>query len=142
MSFELDPRLQSDTLMLAHLPLSELLLLNDARYPWLLLVPRRLGLRELCELDAVDQKQLTLESNAVSQLLLSVFEAEKLNIAALGNMVPQLHIHHIARYASDDAWPQPVWGLHPAIPYEKEALAACIERVKKGLHSVQADWRC
>ena len=96
--------------------------MNDAHYPWLILVPRRAGLRELCELDTDDAAQLQLESNTVSQLLLEVFAAEKLNVAALGNLVPQLHVHHIARFSDDVAWPRPIWGVTDALPYDEALL--------------------
>lgn len=114
--FELHPRLAEDTLAVGDFPLCRLLLMNDASYPWFILVPRRAEIREIFELARHDQQQLLDESSQLSRVLNRVFYADKLNIAALGNMVPQLHIHHIVRYQSDRAWPNPVWGLFPAQP--------------------------
>ena len=105
--FKLDSQLERDTIALASLPLCELLLMNDANYPWIILVPRREGLRELVELSPEDQQQYLHESNAVAHCLQAQFAPYKLNIAALGNVVEQLHIHHIARFKDDAAWPRP-----------------------------------
>jgi len=119
--FKLHPRLAEDTLLVGDFPLCHLLLMNDASYPWFILVPRRAGVREIFELEQRDQQQLLKESSQLSQLLSKLFHADKLNIAALGNMVPQLHIHHIVRYQTDQAWPNPVWGMFPAQPYTERA---------------------
>jgi diadenosine tetraphosphate (Ap4A) HIT family hydrolase len=119
--FELHPRLTQDTLVVGDFPLCRLLLVNDANYPWFILVPRRAEIREIFELEPRDQQQLLKESSQLSQVLNKLFQADKLNIAALGNMVPQLHIHHIVRYQTDQAWPNPVWGLFPAQPYTERA---------------------
>ena len=127
--FELHPRLAQDTLVVGDFPLCRLLLMNDVNYPWFILVPRRAGIREIFELEHLDQQQLLVESSQLSQLLNKIFQADKLNIAALGNMVPQLHIHHIVRYQTDLAWPNPVWGLFPAQPYTERArqeTCACL----------------
>ncbi len=121
--FELHPQLAADCVVVGDLPLCRVLLLNDSQYPWLILVPRVDGLRELCELDAEQRRQYSRESDLVAGILNTVFGAEKLNIAALGNMVPQLHIHHIARFANDPCWPKPVWGQLPAVPYTEAARA-------------------
>jgi diadenosine tetraphosphate (Ap4A) HIT family hydrolase len=115
--FILDPVLAKDTLHIASLPLCELLLMNDSNYPWFILVPRVQGLSEIIELDNDQLAQFWQESNKLSRMLKTDFSAEKLNIAALGNVVAQLHIHHIARFKHDVAWPQPVWGVVSAIPY-------------------------
>lgn len=131
--FTLDPQLQKDTIAIASLPLCELLLMNDANYPWLILVPRREDVRELIELSAEDQLQFMHESNAVARLLQTQFSAEKLNIAALGNVVAQLHIHHIARFKQDAVWPKPIWGAIPAVVYEEEKLAEVIELIYSSL---------
>lgn len=129
--FELHPLLARDTLLIGDFPLSRLLLMNDANYPWLILVPRRVGMREIFELGHDDQLQLLKESSQLAMVLSRIFEADKLNIATLGNIVPQLHIHHIVRYRSDLAWPQPVWGLFPAQPYSKRALQeTCVNLVE------------
>lgn len=116
-SFELHPRLAADCHVVGDLPLSRLLMMNDAQYPWFILVPRRPGAREIHLLDEADQLQLLRESGRLSAALMQAFKGEKLNLAALGNMVPQLHLHHIVRYAGDPAWPAPVWGRHPPQPY-------------------------
>ena len=131
--FTLDTQLQKDTIAIASLPLCELLLMNDANYPWLILVPRRADVRELIELSAEDQLQFMQESNAVARLLQTQFSAEKLNIAALGNVVAQLHIHHIARFKSDAVWPKPVWGAMPAVAYAEQELAEVIELIYSSL---------
>jgi diadenosine tetraphosphate (Ap4A) HIT family hydrolase len=115
--FALHPQLAADTIEIGQLALCRVLLMNDANYPWLILVPQRPGLHEIFELNTDEQTQLIHESSRVAQLMSSHFNADKINIAALGNMVPQLHIHHIVRYKSDPAWPAPVWGQAPARPY-------------------------
>lgn len=131
--FKLDSQLERDTIALASLPLCELLLMNDANYPWIILVPRREGLRELVELSPEDQQQYLRESNAVAHCLQTQFAPYKLNIAALGNVVEQLHIHHIARFKDDAAWPRPVWGVVPARAYEEDKLAEVIELICSGV---------
>lgn len=121
-SFELDSRLAADCYRLGSLPLCELLLMNDRQYPWCILVPRRAGLREIYELAAADQAHLLAESVALGRAMRTAFGGDKLNVAALGNMVPQLHLHHIVRQIGDAAWPAPVWGKFPPQPYaEPEA---------------------
>ena len=120
--FKLHPRLAQDTSVVGDFPLCRLLLMNDANYPWFILVPRRAEMKEIFELEHQDQQQLLKESSHLSQVLSKIFQADKLNIAALGNMVPQLHIHHIVRYQTDQAWPNPVWGLFPTRPYTERAL--------------------
>ncbi len=142
--FSLDPQLERDTLRLAALPLCDLLLMNDANYPWLILVPRRASIRELIELNDHDQQQYQLESNMTSQLLQGQFKADKLNIAALGNIVSQLHIHHIARFYHDSAWPKPVWGVLPPLAYTPDELAKALTLILSGLKSqtlVAFDWQ-
>ncbi|WP_105199508.1 MULTISPECIES: HIT domain-containing protein [unclassified Pseudoalteromonas] len=121
--FSLAPELQKDCIELADWPLCKLLLMNDSQYPWFILVPRKEGVTEIIDLTEQEQLMLMQESARLSQLLKSVFNPDKLNIAALGNMVPQLHIHHIARYRGDIAWPKPVWGLHPSQPYSEQQIA-------------------
>lgn len=126
-TFELDPRLAADTLPVCDLPLCRVLLMNDTRYPWLILVPRRAALRELHDLETVDRRQLSEEINACSRALAERTGADKMNIAALGNQVPMLHVHVIARFETDDAWPNPVWGVLPARPYADDAESLCAE---------------
>jgi len=130
---ELHPQLAKDAVLLGQFLLSKLLLVKDANYPWLILVPAREGISEIFQLDEADQQQLQRESSCIAQLLAEEFNADKINIGALGNIVPQLHIHHIVRYESDIAWPGPVWGAHPAKDYTDAELTAIVEKVKKAL---------
>lgn len=115
-SFELHPQLAADCIVVGRLPLSLLLLLDDARFPWFLLVPQRAGIGEIFELAECDQHQLYRESAQLSRAMKQSLRADKLNIGALGNLVPQLHVHHIARFRTDPAWPGPVWGWGKAEP--------------------------
>ncbi len=131
--WHLHPQLADDTHPLATLPLCELRLMDDANYPWLVLVPRVEDAVELIDLDAVQQAALLQEIGRVSWLLQAQFKPHKLNIAALGNLVPQLHVHVIARYQEDPAWPRPVWGLAAAQPYSPEQLAGLIRRLQAAL---------
>jgi len=121
--FRLDPRLEQDTHGVTSFALSRVLLMNDARYPWLILVPNRNGLSELHDLNAADQARLNDEIIIVSRGLARMFTPEKINVGALGNIVRQLHIHIVARNTDDPAWPGPVWGHSPAVPYAADALA-------------------
>ncbi|MDT8387091.1 MAG: HIT domain-containing protein [Thiogranum sp.] len=130
--FELDPRLAADSILIGRLPLSVLLLFNDARYPWYILVPQRAAIREVFQLSDADQQQLWRESATLARHLMQSFHADKINIGALGNLVPQLHVHHVARFSSDPAWPGPVWGHSPAQPYGKHGVG---ERV-----GMACDW--
>jgi len=128
--FELHPQLQKDCLTIGDFPLSRLLLSNDSHYPWFILVPRRAGVTEVFELAQEDQQQLQRESLHLSRVIYEVFNADKLNVAALGNMVSQLHVHHIVRYRDDIAWPAPVWGKFPAAPYSSAAIATLLEPLR------------
>lgn len=129
--FSLHPRLAADTILLGDFPLSRCLLMNDMHYPWLILVPRMENLREIFELSVENQQQLLRESSWVSARLSKHFNADKINIGALGNMVPQLHLHHIARYQNDAAWPAPVWGKHPAQAYTPDNLVMMHQRLRE-----------
>jgi diadenosine tetraphosphate (Ap4A) HIT family hydrolase len=128
--FELDPRLAADTILVGETPLSQLLLMNDARYLWLILVPRRSDVTEPFELSEADQVQLWRESMRLGEAMKAHFAAYKLNIAALGNQVAQLHVHHIARFHTDDAWPGPVWGVGSAVPYSEAARDALMNELR------------
>jgi diadenosine tetraphosphate (Ap4A) HIT family hydrolase len=119
--WHLHPQLERDTFPIGDLPLSRVLVINDANYPWLLLVPRRAGV-ELIDFDAVEQSQLMTEIARTADALRAVTACHKLNIAALGNVVPQFHVHIIARFRTDAAWPKPVWGLVAPRAYEPETL--------------------
>ena len=131
--FTLHDTLAGDTVEVARWPLCRVLLMRDSRYPWLILVPAQPGLTELHDLSAADQSILMAEITRASEVLVALHKADKINVGALGNMVPQLHIHVIARFRGDDAWPGPVWGAHPAIPYETEALALALDRLRDTL---------
>lgn len=120
--FELDSRLENDTVNLGDFDLCRVLLMNDSQYPWCILVPRVKGLTEIHQLNLVQREQLSFESNLLAKLMSEIFKADKMNTAALGNVVSQLHIHHIARYENDIAWPAPVWGVHPVKFYKDEEL--------------------
>lgn len=131
--FELHPRLASDTLSVCSLRLSQVLLMNDARYPWIILVPARPELVELHDLDADDYRLLSGEIREASQRMAALFKAHKMNVAALGNMVPQLHVHVIARQPDDAAWPAPVWGKGDAVAYEEGAAMARVSQIREAL---------
>ena len=133
MHFDLHPQLAADTFIVGDLPLCRVLLMNDSRYPWTILVPRRAGLRELYELHEADLQRYWRESMLLSRALMGAYQGDKLNIAALGNMVPQLHIHHVVRFKTDAAWPAPVWGKHPALHYTADALAQQIALLRSVL---------
>ena len=137
--FELHPRLAQDSLSLGHFLLCEVLLMNDARYPWVILVPRRDDISEIHQLDDQDQQQLMVESSFVASRLSSLVHADKMNVAAIGNMVPQLHIHHVARYHSDETWPDPVWGKGKAVPYSEQESAAVCQQLKIELSPLLQD---
>ena len=127
--FALHPRLEADTFFVADWPLSRVLLMNDARYAWLVLVPRRANISELFELEKSDREALIEEVVRASAILKAVAAAAKINIGALGNLVPQLHVHVVARRPADPAWPGPVWGHSPATAYapaERQVLLAKI----------------
>jgi diadenosine tetraphosphate (Ap4A) HIT family hydrolase len=131
--FALHPRLAADTTTLGDFPLCRLLLMNDAQYPWCILVPRRDGAREIYLLDERDQQQLLRESAQLSRAMMTAFAGHKLNVAALGNVVPQLHLHHIVRQPGDPAWPGPVWGRQPPRPYAPAERAACVAALRAQL---------
>ena len=132
-AFTLDPRLERDTVAVAIWPLSLVRLMNDRRFPWLVLVPRRAGLREPTDLPMAGQETLWQEILRASRALKSVTMAEKMNIGLLGNVVPQLHAHVIARFAGDAAWPGPVWGAGVREPYAEDALSEVVARVQAAL---------
>jgi diadenosine tetraphosphate (Ap4A) HIT family hydrolase len=122
--FVLHPQLAQDTTPLGDLALTRVLVMNDANYPWLILVPRRADAVEIVDLAGDDQVQLTREIALASRALRAVTPCDKLNVAAIGNLVPQLHVHVVARRRDDLAWPKPVWGAAPAKPYEAAARDA------------------
>jgi diadenosine tetraphosphate (Ap4A) HIT family hydrolase len=130
--FTLHERLAADSIKLGELPLCVLLLINDANYPWCVLVPKRVGIREIHQLGTQDRVQLLAESCALAEVMEGVFRPLKMNVAALGNMVPQLHVHHIARFSDDAAWPNPVWGMVPAKIYDGEAQEKIMSLIQQG----------
>jgi len=131
--WSLHPLLERDTVPVGDLPLCRVLLINDATYPWLLLVPRRPEVGEITDLGFVEQAQLTSEVAHASRVLKAETGCDKINVAALGNVVPQLHVHVIARFRGDAAWPKPVWGQVPAQAYDPVSLKALIERLRPKL---------
>ena len=120
--FKLDPRLEKDTVVIGDFTMSRLLLAKDSRYPWCILVPKRSDITELYQLTATEQAQVNLESAWLGQQLMSAFSGDSLNVASLGNVVSQLHIHHVVRFKTDETWPIPIWGVGVAIPYDQETL--------------------
>lgn len=131
--FELHPRLAQDSVVIGEFELSLLLLSRDANYPWCILVPKREDVYEIHHLSEEEQLQLIRESCRLSEVMTSVFDADKMNVAALGNVVRQLHVHHIARFTDDPAWPQPIWGKLPAKDYTEADFAERIKRLQNAL---------
>lgn len=135
MNFQLHERLRADTMGLGSTSLCEIRLMNDSTWPWVLLVPAVPGIREIYQLSADQQHQLIRESSVLSEAMMEAFGGDKMNVAALGNMVPQLHLHHIVRFEGDPAWPGPIWGKQAPVPYSDEELA----QVRKTLSPVLAE---
>ncbi len=136
--FTLDERLAADTLPVAELPLSRVLLMNDARYPWVILVPRHASVSEVFELSPHDQQQLWHEATQLGDAMKTALGGDKVNIAALGNVVSQLHVHVVVRRHSDATWPAPVWGNGAAEPYDLDSqaqLRAQLMAIIEGLDS-------
>jgi diadenosine tetraphosphate (Ap4A) HIT family hydrolase len=131
--FILHSKLAADTFEVLRLEVGQLLLMNDARYPWLILVPRVSDMRDLHNLSTKQYQAVTQEIAQVSEVLESVTQAHKMNVGALGNMVPQLHIHIIARQTNDAAWPAPVWGVGEAQPYSEDAAKTLIQKIASKL---------
>ena len=132
-TWTLHPQLAADTMPVGDLALSRVLLATDANYPWLILVPRRAGASELIDLEENEQVQLLGEIAATAQALKETVACDKLNIAALGNMVAQLHVHVIARAKNDAAWPKPVWGVAPPRAYDAAAIEALLAKLRARL---------
>lgn len=131
--FQLHPRLAEDSIVIGRFDLSLLLLSKDANYPWCILVPQVDDVFEIHHLSETEQQQLMRESCRLSEVMTSLFDAHKMNVAALGNVVRQLHVHHIARFEEDAAWPQPIWGKVPAKIYTHDELAERIKRLQNAL---------
>jgi diadenosine tetraphosphate (Ap4A) HIT family hydrolase len=117
MNFQLHPRLQQDCIHIGRFELCQLLMMNDSQYPWFILVPEIVDVTELYQLTKTQREQFIDESCYLAEQLATLFNADKMNIANIGNLVPQLHIHHIVRYSTDIAWPAPVWGKFSAVPF-------------------------
>ena len=133
--FQLHPTLARDCITLGRFELCRLLLMNAANFPWFILVPEREGVQEVFQLSPPDQTRLIRESSHLARHLAESYAADKLNVAALGNLVPQLHVHHIVRYRTDPAWPQPVWGRVPPVPYGP----AEIDRIRQTVAGILAE---
>ncbi len=132
-NFTLHPQLARETVLVEDLALSRVLLMNNANYPWLILVPRREGAVEIADLAEDDRLELMREIAHASTALKALTECEKLNVAAIGNVVAQLHVHVVARRHSDAAWPKPVWGAVPALPYEPRVRDGFVAALRKRL---------
>lgn len=128
--FVLDERLQNDTILIGRLPLCQVLLMNDKRFPWVILVPARNDVFEYYHLSESDRTQLMKESTLVVEKMSDHFSASSMNIAALGNVVPQLHQHHVCRYTDDPAWPNPVWGHSTGVPYQADELEIRVKELQ------------
>ncbi|WP_114325754.1 HIT domain-containing protein [Candidatus Colwellia aromaticivorans] len=128
-TFTLHPQLAKDCFELAEFPLCKLLLCNDSAYPWFVLVPKVNDITDIYQLDWQQQQQLLNESSLLSELVMQAFVGDKMNVAALGNVVEQLHVHHVVRFKNDVSWPKPIWGQQPLTPYTKMELAAIKDKV-------------
>ena len=131
--FSLHETLDADTVEAVRWPLCRVLLMNDRSYPWLILVPARANKTEIHDLDPADQSLLMAEIDRASRAMSQLYAPHKINIAAIGNMVPQLHIHVVARFRTDAAWPAPVWGAHPPHPYETADLDGVLDLLRQAL---------
>jgi len=131
MKFKLHHRLQEDTVEIIRIKLSRVLLMNDSSFPWIVLVPEREGVQEVYELSSEERFVLIEEIAAASEIIRQLYSPDKINIGALGNLVPQLHIHVIGRFRADRAWPGPVWGSGPARPYQAEKMETVCAGIKK-----------
>ena len=136
--FKLNELLIRDSIELCDFPLSKLLLMNDSQYPWFVLVPRVENIQDIYQLDWEQQKKFLNESSLLSELLMQVFQGKKMNVATLGNICPQLHIHHIVRFETDKAWPNPVWGAFPMQSYNEVDLVSLKEKILPALETILA----
>jgi len=133
MTFQLHPRLEQDCIAIGRFELCRLLMMNDSQYPWFILVPERADLQEIYQMNKAERELLIEESSYLAENMAALYKADKMNIAAIGNIVPQLHIHHIVRYQVDKAWPAPVWGKFDAVPYTERQIADNLTRIKAQL---------
>jgi len=137
--FELHPRLQQDCINIGRFELCRLLMMNDSRYPWFILVPEIAGKHEIYQMEKPERDLLSEESSYLAKNLALLYRADKMNIAAIGNLVPQLHIHHIVRYQVDHAWPAPVWGFAAATPYTEQQIGEHKTLLRSGLKHCRFD---
>jgi diadenosine tetraphosphate (Ap4A) HIT family hydrolase len=136
MTFQVHPQLQQDSIEIGRFSLCQLRLINDSQYPWFVLVPAITNVTEIYQLLEKDQTLLQQESSFLARKLSKIYKADKMNIASIGNLVPQLHIHHIVRYKKDIAWPAPVWGKFDAIPYNPQQLEIIKSQIKEELRAL------
>jgi len=128
-NFQLHPQLQKDCFVIGKFELCQVLLVNDSQFPWFILVPQQNNIREIYQLETADQITLIQESSYLAEKLATIFNADKLNIAAIGNVVPQLHLHHVVRYQTDKAWSAPIWGKFAAVPYTEQQRNQLLARL-------------
>jgi len=140
--FTLDPRLAADTHAIGYGPLSQIRLMNDMRYMWLILIPQCAGVTEWMDLSALQKHQLSEESDALCRVLKTWAPTHKLNLATLGNVVAQLHVHHVLRSEGDPAWPAPVWGHSPAVAYPAAACEPVVKQLRELLRAELSEFRC
>lgn len=133
MTFSLDPKLESDSAYVCDLDLSQIRLGANSTFPWVLLIPKRNNIREIIELEELDQQQLMREIVQVSRAVQSIYQPDKINVGALGNIVPQLHVHVVARYVGDKAWPSAAWKGDFKVPYTTEALEEALDKLRQAL---------
>ena len=136
MEFQLDKTLAADSFLMGQFELCDLLLMNDVQFPWFTLVPRRSEVSEIFQLSEADQMHLWQESNSLSKVLMAHFGGDKLNIAAIGNIVSQLHLHHVVRFKNDGCWPKPIWGQQPMLEYTTEKAHSIMTSVSNKLQLV------
>jgi len=138
-NFQLHPRLQQDCFVVGRFALSQILMMNDRQYPWFILVPQRNNITEIYQLNEPDRQQLLAESCLLAEKIVEIYQPDKLNIAAIGNLVPQSHLHHVARYETDKAWPSPIWGKFDACPYAEQDAQMQIDRLRVSLQDSLID---
>lgn len=133
MTFQLDPKLDSDTVRLADTEDYAVRLANDQRFPWVILIPKRAGITEVYQLEPELQQRLAVDTSVLGREMMELFQGESLNTGALGNVVRQLHLHHVVRFEKDVAWPGPVWGFETTLPYSSEELRERVELLRQSL---------
>ena len=134
--FELNPRLSADSLLIGEFPLTSLLMMNDSQFPWFVLVPRRNNIKEAYQLNQSDQSVLWQESLNLSRVIMKHFKGDKLNVAVIGNIVSQFHLHHVIRYEKDICWPKPIWGQQPMKSIESKDLKICMSELLPKLENI------